>query len=145
MTRDQAAELVEDLTREWLADAESAVEWAGAHESKWGIRLRQEAREATTIWFSIGDRTVGYEAYLLPKPRYRSEEVYRQCLARNHRSWPASISVDDRGDLIIRGRIPLSDLSRRRLDEAVGAVFELVELSFRSLARAGFVPREKTR
>ncbi len=145
MNKDQATQLVEDLTREWLADPESTVEWAGRYENRWGIRLRQEARQATTIWFSIGDRTVGYEAYLLPKPRYRREEVYRRCLARNHRSWPASISVDDRGDLIIRGRIPLSDLSRLRLDEAVGAVFQVVELSFRSLAGAGFVPREKSR
>ncbi len=145
MTRDQAAELVRDTTRKWLADPGSAVVWAGPHEGKWGIRLRQDAREATTIWFSIGDRTVGYEAYLLPKPLHRREEVYRQCLARNHRSWPAAISVDERGDLIIRGRIPQSDLSHHRIDEAVGAVFELVELSFRSLVRAGFAPREKSR
>lgn len=145
MTRDQAIELVRDTTREWLADPESTVEWAGPHEGKWGIRMRQEAREATTIWFSIGDRTVGYEAYLLPQPPHRREEVYRLCLARNHRSWPAAINIDDRGDVFIGGRIPLSDLSRERLDEAVGAVFEIVELSFQALVRAGFTPREKTR
>lgn len=137
--------LVRTVSRAWLDDPDSSVEWAGTHEGRPGIRMRQDVREATTVWFEVGERTVGYEAYLLPGPRSNREEVYRLCLARNHRSWPAAISLDDRGDLFIRGRIPLSDLSRERLEEAIGAVYQIVELSFRALVRSGFAPREKTR
>jgi hypothetical protein len=141
----QAEALVRLVTTEWLADPDSSVVWAGEHERRWGIRLRQQAREATTIWFDVGERTVGYEAYLLPDPPRAREDVYRICLSRNHRSWPATISIDGRGDLFVRGRIPLSDLRAERLDEAVGAVYELVEITFHALVRAGHAGREKSR
>lgn len=144
MTVDEAKHLLREVTGEWLDDPESPVEWAGEHERRWGIRMAQEAREATTVWFTVGERTVGYEAYLLPQPPQRAADVYRFCLVRNHRSWPAAISMDDRGDLYVRGRIPLTDLSARRLGEAVGAVYETVELSFRRLVVMGFGPREKS-
>ncbi len=145
MNPESAAELVRAVSVEWLNDPGTSVEWAGTHEGRPGIRMRQESRDATTVWFDVGERTVGYEAYLLPRPRSNPEDVYRLCLARNYRSWPVAISIDDRGDLFIRGRIPLSDLSRARLEEAVGAVYQMVELSFRALVRAGFAPREKSR
>ena len=144
MTRNEASALVRSVTTAWRDDERSGVVWAGSFEGRWGLRMRQSCREATTVWFDVGDLTVGFEAYLLPAPSHNAAEVYRQCLARNHRSWPAASSVDRVGDIYIRGRIPLSDLGPLRLDEAVGAVFELVELSFRPLLVAGYGPREKS-
>jgi hypothetical protein len=142
---DEAVALVVAVTSAWLEDPENAVEWAGEHEGRHGLRMSQEVREATTVWFSIGDHTVGYEAYLLPRPPYRAEEVYRLCLARNHRSWPAAISMDDRGDLFVGGRIPLTDLSHLRLEEAVGAVYQTIEISFRPIVEMGFRPPDESR
>ena len=144
MNQEEADRLVREISERWLADPESSVEWAGLHEGRRGIRMRQQAREATTIWFTVGERTVRFEAYLLPRPPTGAEEAYRIALARKHRSWPATISLDDRGDLFISGRIPLTDLRHVRLDEAVGAVYEVVELTFRTLVKAGFAPREKS-
>jgi hypothetical protein len=144
MNRAEADVMVRDVTKAWLDDPDASVVWAGSFEGRRGIRMTQECREATTIWFQIGQRTVGYEAYLLPSPPHDAQEVYRQCLARNHRSWPAAVSVDERGDLYIRGRITLSDLDADRLDEAVGTVYQLVEISFRPLLLAGFGHREKS-
>ena len=144
MTRDEALDLVKQTTEAWVADADSDVVWAGSHEGRWGIRMRQDCREATTIWFDVGDLTVGFEAYLLPAPPAGAGEVYRHCLARNHRAWPAAIAIDRRGDLFVLGRIPLDGLTSDRLDEAVGAVYEVVELSFPALLRLGYRSREKT-
>jgi hypothetical protein len=144
MTPDAARELLEQVTLEWVADPESEAVWAGEHETRWGIRLRQQAREATTIWFDVGELTVQFEAYLLPAPPRQPAEVYRQSLRRNLTAWPAAIALDPDGDLIIVGRIPISGLSRSEIDRAVGAVYELVELSFPALIRAGFGSREKS-
>lgn len=144
MTRDEAELIVREVSAAWLDDPESTVVWAGSFEGRRGIRMRQECRDATTVWFEIGERTVGYEAYLLPAPPHHAEEVYRQCLVRNRRSWPAVLCADRRGDLYVLGRIPLSDLDALRLDEALGAVYQLVELSFRPLIAAGFTQREKS-
>jgi hypothetical protein len=40
--------------------------------------------------------------------------------------------------------VPVAGLSRGDLDRAVGAVYELVELSFPAMIRSGFGSREKS-
>lgn len=141
MTVDEAYRLVVTTTQGWLEDPESDVVWAGEHEGRWGIRMAQRCRDFTTIWFTIGERTVGYEAFLVPDPPDGRSDAYRYCLARNRTSWPARIALDSEGDLSVAGRIPLEQLSPVALDEAVGAVYETIELAFRPLLAIG---REKT-
>lgn len=144
MTRDEARALVVETTERWQADPDSDVVWAGEYEGRQGIRMAQSCRDFTTVWFDIGERTVGFEAYVLPGPPHGGVEFYRFCLQRNWRSWPAHLALDQRGDLFVVGRIPLSNLSETSLDGAVGAVYEVIELSFRTLLRLGFRPREKS-
>ncbi len=144
MTRDEAHLLVVDATERWEADPDSDVVWAGEHEGRRGIRMAQSCRDFTTVWFDIGERTVGFEAYVLPGPPHAGVDFYRFCLQRNWRSWPAHLAIDHRGDLFVVGRIPLPTLSETSLDGAVGAVYELIELSFRTLLRLGFQQREKS-
>lgn len=102
--------------------------------------MRQQARDFTTIWFDVGTITIGFEAYLLPPPRHREAEVLTYCLKRNYRAWPAFIAADNRGELYIRGRIPIAGLSAEAIETAVGAVYELIEISFRPLLRLGYLP-----
>jgi hypothetical protein len=106
--------------------------------------MTQRARDFTTIWFDVGEITVRYEAFLLPTPPHNREEVYRYCLARSRATWPASIVADRRGELYVSGRIPLESLTVEALDGAVGAVYDVVDSSFRTLLRLGFQSREKS-
>ena len=140
MNRAAARDLLKRVSAAWVDDPDSDVVWAGTHEGRWGVRMRQQAREATTTWFDVGDHTVGFEAYLLPKPSHHAAEVYRHCLARNHRAWPATIVIDRRGDLTIVGRIPLAAFDDELLEQALAAVYEVVELSFRRLIATGYGP-----
>ena len=144
MTRDGAHELVVRATEAAAADPGSDIVWSGIYEGRPGLRMHQSCREATTIWFTIGEHTVGFEAYLLPKPLHEAEAVYRHCLVRAYRSWPASIAIGPDGDLFIIGRIPLDALTEQRLDEAIAAVYEVVEMSFPALLDLGYRPREKS-
>ncbi len=139
------AELLRAVTTRWVEDADSDVVWTGEHEGRWGLRVAQQARDFTTIWFDVGAITIGFEAYLLPPPRHQQAEVLGYCLKRNHRSWPAYIAADDRGELYIRGRIPVAHLTADDIETAVGAVYQLVEISFKPLLRLGYLSREKTR
>jgi hypothetical protein len=143
MTPHEARALLEETTTAWVDDALSDVVWAGDYESRWGIRMAQRARDFTTIWFDVGDITVHYEAFLLPTPPYQREEVYRYCLARSRTTWPATIVADRRGELYVAGRIPLEILNADTIDGAVGAVYDVVDSSFRTLLRMGFQRREK--
>ena len=132
-------ELLEDTTQRWADDPDSDVVWTGAHEGRWGIRMSQQARDFTTVWFDVGDITIGFEAYLLPPPPDSGKAaVFEFCLKRNHRSWPAYIAADSRGELYIRGRIPVDYVTEDDIERAVGAVYEVVETSFRQLIELGY-------
>ncbi len=144
MTRAEAHSLVVAATERWAADESSDVVWAGEYEGRRGIRMAQMCRDFTTVWFDVGERTVGFEAYVMPQPPHADAAFYRYCMARNWRSWPAHLAIDDRGDLFAIGRIPLATLSEETLDGVVGAVYELIELAFRTLLRIGFQLREKS-
>ena len=42
------------------------------------------------------------------------------------------------------GRIPIDAFNEARLDEAIAAVYEVVEMSFLPLIELGYRPREKS-
>ena len=144
MTPADAELLIREETTAWEADPESDVVWVGTHEGRWGLRMTQTVREATTVWFTIGSQTVALEAYLIPAPPVSPAETYRICLARNRRSWPAVTYADDRGDLFVGARIRLSELDPTSLSQAVAAIYLLVETTFWPVLRAGFGSREKS-
>lgn len=131
-------ELLRAVTTQWAHDPDSDVVWTGEHEGRWGIRMAQQTRDFTTVWFAVGEITIGYEAYLLPPPRLNQAAVFEQCLKRNHRSWPAYIAADNRGELYVRGRIPVTHITTEDIETAVGAVYELVEVAFRPLVGLGY-------
>ncbi len=106
--------------------------------------MAQQVRDFTTVWFEVGDLTVGYEAYVLPPAPGDVAEVHRQCLVRNARSWRAHFAVDPEGSVYLFGRVPLDHLSGDEFDAVLGALYEMVEMSFRSLIRAGFQTRDKS-
>jgi Putative bacterial sensory transduction regulator len=140
VNRADARALVLEVAAGWEADPASDVVWSGEHEGRVGVRIAQRTRDFTTVWFDVGERTVGFEAFVLPAPPSGAAEVYRICLSRNARSWPAHLALDRDGDISAVGRIPLEVLSAETLDGALGAVYELIELTFRPLLRAGFSP-----
>lgn len=121
-----------------VGDPESDVVNAEEYEGRWAVRMRQQVRDFTTVWFTVGDLTVGFEAYVLPHPPHGHESVLRQLMVRNHRMWRTHFSIDADGDIHLVGRVPLSEWSPDSLDAVLGAIYEAVELSFRSLVRTGF-------
>ncbi|MDH3426669.1 MAG: type III secretion system chaperone [Acidimicrobiia bacterium] len=142
MNSQGATELVQATSARWVADSESDVVWAGEHEGRLGVRMAQSVRDFTTVWFDVGDLTIGYEAYVAPPPPRGVEEVYRQCLVRNRAWWRVHFALDAEGGLVLVGRSSLAALDESVLDAALGSIYEAVELSFRAIVAAGF-GREK--
>lgn len=138
----EPAVVIDRVTTRWLSDPQSSVVWVGDHEGRRGVRMRQQVRDMTTVWFDVGQRTVGIEAYVLPKPARNADEVYRVALARNAGTRRMMFALDRLGDLVIVGRIPLEHLSEEELELALGEVYDLVETSFRAFLRA-LADREK--
>jgi hypothetical protein len=129
--------LIEVLTARitaWLDDPESDVEYAEELEGRWAVRMRQLTRDATTVWFHPQERSLLYEAYILPLPDGPAA-LYRQALARNGQAWRAFFALDGEGGLVLRGRLPASRVTHEELDLVLGEIYEMVEISFRPLLR----------
>ena len=138
MVGSEAWETLTATSLDLVADESSDVVNAEEFEGRWAVRMAQQVRDFTTVWFEVGERTVGFEAYVLPTPPVGHAEVYRQLLARNHRMWRPHFSIDTEGAVFLVGRVSVGEWSEEILDEVLGAVYEAVELSFRALVRAGF-------
>lgn len=127
----------------WLTDPESSVEYAEELEGRWAVRMRQEVRDATTVWFDVGERSLIFEAYVMPAPPVPAE-VHRQALVRNARAWRCLFAVDHEGAVVLRGRMAAETVTIDELDRALGEIYETIEIAFRPMIRAGFSDREKS-
>jgi len=136
-------DVLEERIRLWLDDEEGSVVYAEEVEGRWAVRMRQETREATTVWFDVGERSLTFEAYVLPEPRV-SPEVHRQALVRNARAWRCFFALDTENAIVLRGRLAADLVTLEELDRVLGEVYEMIELGFRPMVRAGFPSREKS-
>lgn len=141
MNRAEAWDLLTKASGDLVQDESSDVVNAEEFEGRWAVRMAQQVRDFTTVWFEVGDLTVGFEAYVMPNPPLRHQEVYRQLLIRNRRMWRTHFAIDMDGDVYLIGRVSLEEWSAAALDSVLGAVYEAVELSFAALLRAGFAKR----
>lgn len=136
------AELVAACVAGWLADEDSDVVAAEMVEGRWAVRMRQTVREATTVWWDVGERSIRAEAYVLPAPESGGVDVYRLCLLRNAVLWRVHYALDDEGAVVIRGRISVAEANAERLDLMLAEIYEQVELTFSLLV--GLARREKS-
>ena len=121
----------------WIEDPGSSVEYAEEVEGRWAVRMSQETRDATTVWFDVGERSLIFEAYVLPEP-VAPAEVHRQALLRNRRAWRCFFALDHENAIVLRGRLAASSVTLDELDRVLGEVYETIELAFRPMVRAGF-------
>jgi hypothetical protein len=86
----------------------------GEPEPRWYVRLRGEEKDHITIWFTLGQRTLRYEAYVMPAPAEHVAEVYELALRRNDRLVGAHFAIGVEDALFLRGELPLTWLDRGR-------------------------------
>jgi putative sensory transduction regulator len=131
----------------WLgefASANPAVVAAGRDEEeprRWFVRLRGEAKDVTTIWLTLGQRTLRYEAYMMPAPEENEAELYEHLLRQNQRLVGAHFAIGVEAAIFLRGELPLVALGEDELDRVVGSLYAYVEASFPTAIRLGFASR----
>jgi hypothetical protein len=144
---DDALEVFARLIDEWLAGyaaANATVE--AAHRDaedprRWYVRMRGEAKEFTTIWLHLGQRTLRYETYVMPAPEENAEALWEGLLRRNERLVGAHFAIGVEDAVFLRGELPLVALSEAELDRVVGTLFAAVEGVFPVIIRVGFASR----
>ena len=132
---------------EWLAgfaatnDAIEAVDRGEAGDLRWYVRMKGEAKDHTTIWITLGQRTLRYEAYVMPAPEENVAAVYEQALRRNEKLIGAHFAIGVEDALFLRGELPVAALTEAELDRVIGSIYAYVEQCFRGLLRLGFASR----
>lgn len=132
---------------EWLANLRGsntaivAIDRAEGDEIRWYVRMRGEEKEFTTIWLTLGQRTLRYETYVMPAPEENAEHLYESVLRRNEKLVGAHFSIGAEDALFLRGELPLALVCEAELDRIVGTVYDIVEKAFPSLIRIGFASR----
>ena len=86
---DLAVETVELQIDAWLALAAegnptiAAIDRGEPGEPRWYVRMRGEEKDFTTVWLTLGQRTLRYETYVMPAPEENHARFYEHLLRRN--------------------------------------------------------------
>jgi hypothetical protein len=137
------SQLEADIGR-WLATfAEStpavrAVERVEGEECRWLVRMAGEDKDVTTVWITLGQRTLRYETYVMPAPEENAAVLYESLLRRNDRLVGAHFSIGIEDAIFLRGELPLAAVTVDEVDRAIGTLYAAVEQVFRGLLRIGF-------
>ncbi|HEX2420230.1 MAG TPA: hypothetical protein VHL55_01405 [Acidimicrobiia bacterium] len=132
--RKRARDLLLRSIDQWVTDPSSDVVYAEEVEGRLAVRMRQTVREATTVWFSVGQRSLLAEAYVVPALEH-PHGAHRLALIRNHISFRANFALDSEGALVLRARVPIERVTAEELSYVLAEIYQAVEASFRLLLR----------
>lgn len=118
-----------------------AVDHGEGDEVRWYVRMHGEEKEFTTLWFTLGQRTLRFETYVMPAPEENAEQLFDLLLRRNDGLVGVYFSIGAEDAVYLRGEIPNHALNEGELDRIVGTMFATVERHFSSLVRIGFASR----
>ncbi len=131
----------------WLTDqldenpAVAAVDRGEPGERRWYVRLVGEEKSTSTIWFTLGQRTLRYETYVMPAPEENHAAFYEHLLRRNLTLFGAAFAIGAEDAVFLVGQLPNTALDTHELDRVVGSLYAYVEQFFRPALRIGFASR----
>lgn len=153
MTAPSSSEQLDRLERQidrWLAaqldenpvivaverDAESG-------ERRWFVRARGEEKGVFTVWFTLRQRTLHYETYVMPAPEENHAALYEQLLRRNAKLYGAAFAIGEEDAVFLVGQIDNRSVTEDELDRVLGSLYAWVEQFFRPAMRIGYATRFK--
>jgi hypothetical protein len=144
---DAALDALADRIDTWLARAAAenpliaAVERDRESPRRWFVRMRGEQKDITTVWLTLGQRTLQYETYVLPAPEEDHAAFYEHLLRRNDRLVGAHFSIGLEDAVFLRGDVPIGVVDEGELDRVIGTLYATVEQCFRPALAIGFASR----
>jgi len=134
----------------WLADeqrdnpAVAAVERdRESGERRWFVRMRGEEKDVFTIWFTLRQRTLHYETYVMPAPEEHAAQLYEHLLRRNLKLYGAAFAIGEEDAVFLVGQLDNQAVTEAELDRVLGSLYQWVEQFFRPAMRIGFASRFK--
>jgi hypothetical protein len=107
-------------------------------ERRWLIRLRGEDKAVTTVWLTLGERTLRYETQFMPAPVDNVAAVYEYLLRVNARLYGMRFSIGDEDAVYLTGQVPVGSVDEEALDRIIGSAYAYTEQYFRTALSMGF-------
>jgi hypothetical protein len=133
---------------EWLAafrsengDVVADIQRGEPDECRWYVRMRGTEKEFTTVWLTLGQRTLRYETYVMPAPEENHASFYEHLLRRNEKLVGAHFSIGVEDAVFLRGELAVSALCQDEMDRILGSLYSYVEQCFRPALLIGFASR----
>ena len=118
-----------------------AVDQGERGERRWYVRLNGEEKSSFTIWFTLGQRTLHYETYVMPAPEENHAAFYEHLLRRNLKLFGVAFAVGAEDAVFLVGQLPNAAVDHDELDRILGSLYAHVEQFFRPALRIGFASR----
>ena len=141
---DRSVAVIEGEIDQWLSGfaatnpAIVAIDRGDADDLRWYVRMRGDEKEFITVWLTLGQRTLRYEAYVIPAPEENAESLYENLLRRNERLIGLHFAIGIEDAVFLRGDLPLAALCEAELDRIIGSLYATTEQCFQGLLRIGF-------
>jgi hypothetical protein len=144
---DTRLDVLEARVSSWLDAARlanpaiAAVDRGEPGARRWYVRCHGEEKDVTTIWLTLGQRTLRYETYVMPAPEENEGQLYEHLLRRNEHLVGAAFSIGVEEAIFLRGELPVGAVDEPELDRIIGTLYATVEQCFRPALRIGFASR----
>ncbi len=116
----------------------AAVERGESGERRWYVRLKGEEKDTFTIWFTLRQRTLHYETYVMPAPIENHAAFYEHLLRRNLHLYGAAFAIGAEDAVFLVGQIGDGAVDEGELDRVLGSIYVWVEQFFRPAMRIGY-------
>jgi hypothetical protein len=147
---EQQLDLMEIQITDWLANElatnpiVAAVERGEPTERRWYIRVLGESKDIFTIWFTLRQRTLHYETYVMPAPDENHAQFFEHLLRRNRKVNGMSFCIGEEDAVFLAGSLPVHVIDNGELDRILGSIYTYVEQFFLPALRIGFATRFAT-
>lgn len=139
--------ILERQIDEWIGELDAehdhivAVDRGEDDVIRWYVRMRGEEKEYTTVWLTLGQRTLRYETYVMPAPEENELALYENLLRRNERLVGVHFSIGAEDAVFLRGEVGTQVVDKTDIDRILGTIYATVEQTFTPLLRVGFASR----
>jgi len=119
----------------------AAVERGEPGERRWYVRVRGEAKDVFSIWFTLRQRTLHYETYVMPAPEENQGQFYEHLLRRNRHLSGVTFCIGEEDAVFLEGSLGVHAVDEGELDRILGTVYASVERYFLPALRIGYASR----
>jgi uncharacterized protein YjfI (DUF2170 family) len=111
------------------------------NERRWYVRITGEEKDNSMIVFTLGQRTLHYETYMMPAPEENKPDFFRHLLRRNQKMYGLAFSIGSEDAIYLAGQISSELVNESTLDRVLGTFYSTIELCFQPALRLGFASR----